>query len=187
MYWEVIEENQNASVERRQILDAVMVANEIIDDLVGQNKEGVICKIDVKKAYNHVCWDFVNYILEQMGFGCKWKKWVMLCISTTSFAVMVNAGPSNFFKASRDLRQGDPVLPLLFLTVMEAFNRLTDRTGELNVVKSIMVGSGETWVRVSYLFLADNALIFCEPDLIALLHLRCILLCFQMVLALKLR
>lgn len=32
-------------------------------------------------------------------------------ISTTSFAVMVNRGLSTFFKASRSLRQGDPLSP----------------------------------------------------------------------------
>lgn len=36
-------------------------------------------------------------------------------------------------------------------------------------------------VKVSHLFFADDALIFCELDISSLLHLRCILLCFQLV------
>lgn len=107
------------------------------------------------------------------------------CISTTSFAVMVNDGPSSFFKASRGPQQGDPLLSLLFLTVMEAFSRLIKRVGELNVVKSLSVGVGESLVKVSHLFFANATLIFCEPDLFSLLHLMCILTCFQMVSGLK--
>lgn len=47
---EVIGENQNAFVEGRQFLDVVMIANEIVDELVGQKKEGVIYKIDMEKV-----------------------------------------------------------------------------------------------------------------------------------------
>lgn len=34
---------------------------------------------------------------------------------------------------------------------------------------------------VSHLFFADDALIFCKPNVNVILHLKCILLCFQMV------
>lgn len=96
----------------------------------------------------------------------------MNCISTTLFSVMVNGGPSTFFKASRGLRQDDPLSPLLFLTVMKAFSKLMDRARWLNVLKGVEVGSEDIRVRLSHLFFADDALIFCEPDLQPLLHLR---------------
>lgn len=175
---EVIGKSQNAFVEGGQILDAVMIASELVDELVGLKKEGILCKIDMEKAYDHVCWDFVDYMLRRMSFGCKWRTWVMKCISTTSFTVMVNGGPSNFFKASRGLRQGDLLPPLLFLTIMKAFNRLIEKAGELKLLNGVAVGRGEESVKISHLFFADDTLIFCEPTVNALLHLRCILLCF---------
>lgn len=51
---EVIGECQHAFVEGRQILDAIMSANEVVDDLVACKKEGLICKLDVEKAYDYV-------------------------------------------------------------------------------------------------------------------------------------
>ncbi|XP_021889517.1 uncharacterized protein LOC110808320 [Carica papaya] len=47
---EVLFGRTNAFVEGRQILDVVMVANEVVDDMMGQKKEGIICKIDMEKA-----------------------------------------------------------------------------------------------------------------------------------------
>lgn len=40
-------------------------------------------------------------------------------------------------------------------------------------------------LRVSHLFFADDTLIFCQPYVRNLLHLRCVLLCFQGVSGLK--
>lgn len=96
---EVTGENQNAFTAGRQILDAVMVTNETADDIVGQKKKDIICKIDMEKACDHVCWNFVMYMLERLGFGDKWRKSITTCISTTSFVVLVNGGPSSFFRA----------------------------------------------------------------------------------------
>lgn len=41
------------------------------------------------------------------------------CISTTLFAIIINGDVSNFFQASRGLRQGDLLSSLLFMVVME--------------------------------------------------------------------
>ena len=52
----VISKGQNAFVEGRQILDAVLVANEVIDSIVRGNSCGTLCKLDLVKAYDHVNW-----------------------------------------------------------------------------------------------------------------------------------
>lgn len=176
---EVIRENQNAFVKGRQILDVVMVANVTVDDLLGRKKEGIICKIDMEKTYDHMYRDFVIYMLEMR------RKWVKICISTTPFAVMVNGGPSSFFKPPRGLCQGDPISPILFLTITKAFSRFMERADELNMVRGLFVVVGDSTMKVSHLFFADDVLIFCEPDLSSLLHLRCILICFQLVFGLR--
>ena len=45
---------QNAFIQGRQILDASLVANEIIDSIVKKKDSGVLCKLDIEKAYDHI-------------------------------------------------------------------------------------------------------------------------------------
>ena len=59
---------QHAFVAGRQISGAALNANECVDACLKSNLPSVICKLDSKKAYDHVSWDFLMTILERMGF-----------------------------------------------------------------------------------------------------------------------
>ena len=65
----MILESQNAFVEGKQIMDAALIANEVVDSTLKDNVGGVLCKLDIEKAYDHVSWSFLLVVLKKMGFG----------------------------------------------------------------------------------------------------------------------
>ena len=67
----VVSPTQNAFVEGRQILDAALIANEAIYSLLKGNEAGMLCKLDLEKAYDHINWDFLLTVMQKMGFGEK--------------------------------------------------------------------------------------------------------------------
>ena len=50
----VVSKAQGAFVEGRQILDAVLIANEAIDSVLKNNENGILCKLEIEKAYDYV-------------------------------------------------------------------------------------------------------------------------------------
>lgn len=105
----IISPTQGAFVRGRQILDGVLIANECVHSRFKQGKLGILCKLDLEKAYDRVDWGFLLYVLRRMEFGQRWRGWIMECISSSWFSIIINGSPKGFFPAQKGLRQGDPL------------------------------------------------------------------------------
>lgn len=96
----IISMSQSAFFRGRQILDPILIANECLDSRLRSEEPWVICKMDLEKAYDHVNWDFLLYMLRRCGFGGKWYSWITHCIS------LVNGSSIGFLSSFRDLSKG---------------------------------------------------------------------------------
>ena len=183
---QLISESQNSFVGGKKILDSVLIANECVDSRVKSKIPGVICKLDIEKAYDYVNWEALLDLLKRMGFGVRWCRWIRTCISTVQFSVLVNGAPVNFFGSSRGLRQGDPLSPLLFLVMMEVFSKMMKRVEDAGLLRGFRAdGRRGEGVCVSHLLFTDDTILFCDADEEQILHVRMLLLCFQAVTSLK--
>jgi hypothetical protein len=104
----------------------------------------------------------------------------LLIVFLLCFFININGSPSGFFRSSRGLHQGDPLSPLLFVLVMEAFCRMIYATVDSGRLLGFSVGSStQDAMMVTHLLFADDTLIFCDPIADQLRDLRCLLLCFE--------
>ena len=164
----------------------MLIANECLDSRLKCRTPGVVCKLDIEKVYDHVNWDTLFYLLEMMGFGDRWRRWLKTCVSTVHFSVLINGFPVGFFGNSRGLRQGDPLSPLLFLVIMEVLSRILKKTEEGVFIQGFLAGPiNSTGIRVSYLLFADDTILFCDASREQILSIRLVLTCFQAFTSLK--
>jgi hypothetical protein len=75
---------------------------------------------------------FLLEVLEAKGFGRKWRSWPACLLLITSTCIIVNKELTKSIFHKRDLRQGDPLSPLLFMIttdVLAAMFTFADRRG----------------------------------------------------------
>jgi hypothetical protein len=76
------------------------------------------------KSYDQVEWPFLQAIMRKLGFPLRIIDLVMQCVMSVQFSVKVNGNLLDSFWPSRGLRQGDPMLPYLFLLCGEGLSAL---------------------------------------------------------------
>ena len=116
-------------------------------------------KLDLEKAYDLIEWDFIEKMLKQLNFNDKWINWVMTCISSVNFSVLVNDTPGKTFKPTRGIRQGDPLAPYIFVLAMEFLARSLQRESEKTKPK-IGIKLTPNGTTIPFLSFADDTFIY---------------------------
>jgi len=98
----LVDEHQMAFLRCRQIMDAALLANKMVNSKVRQKKPRILCNLDIEKTYDHVNWNFLLKKLKDMGFGSKWIGWINNCISSVKFSLLINGNTEGFFQSERN-------------------------------------------------------------------------------------
>lgn len=118
--------------------------------------------MDLKKAYDCVNWNFLHLILAQIGFSATSSSWIMSCVTSASFAVLINGETSDLFNSERGLRQGFPLYPLLFILFMESLSILLKKIQELGDLTGVKVSRV---VKILHLIFFDDVLIMTKASI----------------------
>ncbi|GAU27012.1 hypothetical protein TSUD_313740 [Trifolium subterraneum] len=136
----------NPAFYQRSILDNALIATEVIHALKRktQGRRGELTlKIDISKTYDKVDWGFLREVMTKMGFTDVWIRWVMMCVSSVNYSVLINSD------------RVDPISPeCLTALIHQAVGR-----GDLHGVR-ICRGAPE----VSHLLFADDCFLFCRAN-----------------------
>ena len=97
------------------------------------------------------------------------------CLSSVSYAILVNGNAKGWVKASRGLRQGDPFADVL--------SRMLLKAEERNLLEGFRVGRNRC--RVTHLQFADDTILFANPREEELQTLKSLLLVFGQISGLK--
>ncbi|KAL0283663.1 UNVERIFIED_CONTAM: Transposon TX1 uncharacterized protein [Sesamum radiatum] len=159
----LISPSQNAFVPGRLISDNVLLAQELFS---GYNQcrlpPRCALKVDLRKAYDTVEWDFLIATLQLFGFPATFIRWIEECVTSAHYSVVVNGGVHGFFAGARGLRQGDPMSPYLFVLVMEVLHM---------ILQQLIEQDGEFryhWrcqdLKLFQLSFADDLILLCKAD-----------------------
>jgi hypothetical protein len=157
-----LSEEQLGFLGGRQIQDTIGTAHECIHNIKRKKQKSLILKLDPQKAYDCISWDYLRMVLIQVGFGLHMKNWILACVSSASFAVLVNGEATYFFRSGRGLRQGCPLSPLLFILVMESLSLLLkqiQRQGTINGIKVARI------TKILHILFVDDILLMTKASI----------------------
>lgn len=110
-----INASQAGFIPGRSIADNILLASELIKGYSSKHiSPRCMLKIDLRKAYDSLEWPFLKTMLQELGFPSKFVGWIMKCLNTVSYSILLNGYPSAPIQAKKGLRQGDPMSPFLF-------------------------------------------------------------------------
>ncbi|XP_019438958.1 PREDICTED: uncharacterized protein LOC109344660 [Lupinus angustifolius] len=110
----IISIQQRGFIKDRQINDCICLTSEAINLLDHKVFGGNLAiKIDIKKAFDTIDWDFLLLTLQKLGFNYKFRNWIRIILHSARLSINVNGKMVGFFKCTRGVRQGDPLSPLL--------------------------------------------------------------------------
>ena len=155
-----ISRSQSAFLKGHSLGENVLLAAEIIRRYESPNcSRSSMLKIDIHKAFDTICWDFVTKILEVQGFPPIFITWIKECITTPRFSIAINGELAGFFLGEKGLRQGDAISPYLFIMVMEVLSKLLEHAAEDGHFRLHPLCSTPT---ATHLLFADDLLVFTD-------------------------
>lgn len=147
------------------ITDNVLIAYECIHYLKRKRGKSRACaiKLDMAKAYDRIEWEHLRRIMLQLGFHEFFVNLIMMrCVTYVSFSVKINGVLSEVFKPTREIRQGDPISPYLFLLCSKGLSCLLKSIGLVHISRGVTVGIHSPWT--SHLFFVDDCIVFSEAS-----------------------
>ncbi|XP_021727816.1 uncharacterized protein LOC110694928 [Chenopodium quinoa] len=108
-------ENQSAFVAGRSILDNILVCQDMLKNYNNKRKAPrCTVKVDLRKAYDSVHWSFIRDMMMALNFPPQFVRWVMECVTTPSYSVMINVkGMKSFSLLVRALKTFEKVSGLV--------------------------------------------------------------------------
>ena len=129
----------------------------------GSRGRHLALKIDIRKAFDSISWPFLFEVLRCFGFSEIFIGWVAAIFDSARISVFINGFPQGYFPCSRDVRQGDPLSPLLFCLAEDFLSRYLTHLVDSGSMTSI---SSPVGMRApSHFLYADDVILFCRASL----------------------
>ncbi|CAI0629580.1 unnamed protein product, partial [Linum tenue] len=177
--------NQFGGIKGRQIHEASLIANELIDSRKKSGKPGLVFKLDIEKAFDNVNWNCLFKILNRLRLPDRLISWIKGLVTSPILSVLVNGEAAGFFNIRKGLRQGDPMSPFLFLLVMDILSVMLETLRSEGLISGFFMNEASEEGEVTHLMYADDTIIFCDANEDQVLNLLSTLVCFQSVTGLR--
>jgi exonuclease III len=115
----IVGPEQSCGIVKRSVFDNMHFLRNVFDYCKERKFPCIALCFDQAKAFDSVDHGYLFFILEALGFGPSFIKWVRFLYNDIYSAVIVNGVIGDLFEVTRSMRQGCGLSPLLYVLCIE--------------------------------------------------------------------
>ncbi|KAF7838898.1 ribonuclease H [Senna tora] len=150
---DLIAPNQSAFLKGRLISDNTVLVGELMHKMRSIRKgkaKWCALKLDIQKAYDKISWSFIEAVLTRMNFPALWIQYIMQCVTTVSYQLILNGG----------VRQGDPLSPYIFILCSNMLSCMITKEEKAKLWKGLKISIRAA--PITHMMYADDTILFFE-------------------------
>jgi retron-type reverse transcriptase len=147
---------QSAFIKGRSIHDNFQYVKGAANHFHNAKTPMLLLKLDIAKAFDNIRWEYLLEVMQQLGFGQRWRNMMSQIWSSTTSRIILNGVPGRPIKHAKGLRQGDPLSPMLVILAMDPLQKMLDLATQQGLLSPI--GTDPIKMRTS--LYADDAMLF---------------------------
>ncbi|KAL3680946.1 hypothetical protein R1sor_023902 [Riccia sorocarpa] len=113
------------------------MCNEAVFQAKTRGQDSILLKIDFRKEFDTIKWDFLYVAMRKMGFGDTFISFITALNNNATSSVRLNNTSSKSFQTSRSVRHGCPLSPLLFTIAIQVLTDVINDMLLTNELKGI--------------------------------------------------
>lgn len=162
---------QGEFLQGRDIAQNVILLREVLHSFKQKayDKKEFCMKVDLSKAFDRMDWEYIETLLPLYGFPSRISGWIMACVKSAKFSVVVNGRGDGFLTPQCGLRQGCSLSPYLFILGMDLLSRSLQAKVDGGLIKGIRLAP--TSPPLTNCLYADDLLIFGQASCVEAQHI----------------
>ena len=153
----LISDTQKGYVQGRYIGECTRLIYDLIEKMDEKNIPGLLVLLDFEKAFDSLEWNYTQKVLDFLGFGPDFSKWISIFYTNIRSCILNNGHCTSYFDLERGVRQGDPLAAYLFIIVLETLSAAIKYSTD---IKGITIDDNEVLIS-QY---ADDSTLALEND-----------------------
>ena len=97
--------------------------------------KGYLVTMDIHKAFDLLDHNFLISVLEKLGFGRNFIKWIKILLNKQESCVINGGFTTKYFQLQKGARQGDPISAYLFILALEVLFLLIKSNPDIKGIK----------------------------------------------------
>ncbi|XP_057811347.1 uncharacterized protein LOC131025566 [Salvia miltiorrhiza] len=155
---EIVLANQFGFISGCSIQECILLASECVNcmerSIQGRN---MALKVDIRKAFDTLSWEFVDVVLDSFGFPPIFRQWIRVIFQSARISVLFNGEQHGFFSCFRGVRSH-----FLFGLAEDVLSHLLLDAADRGLIARMWMS--RSMLFYSYLRYADDVILFCKAE-----------------------